>query len=60
MHWSLFFNEVADLGLVLYLKKELERMCLSVHFTKFYRTSFFTKHLRATAFLVIYFNFIGY
>ena len=43
---SLFFNEVADLSLELYLKKRFWRMYLPVNFAKFIRTPFLTEHFQ--------------
>ena len=46
---SLFFNKVAGLRCATLLKKKLWYRCFPVNFAKFFRTSFFTEHLRVTA-----------
>ena len=44
--WSLFFNKVAGLQEINFIKKRYQHKCFPVEIGKFLRTPFFTKHLR--------------
>ena len=46
---SLFFNKVAGLRPVTFLKKETLAQVFSCEFCKIFKNTFFTKHLRTTA-----------